>query len=275
MKKVFPILPLLLLLCACAAPAQQPQAEAPPPAAVPAAPAAPAEAAPPPSSHSSSPADKDPEEEEEDSPAVTTVPAEVPAPQRLDSLIEEPDGLCCVQPDGTYLKDGSVGYLYFGEDGRYTTGDAELDAQVEQLLAQVTDPMSDRETRLRQIYDYIRDHYDYLGVQHYEAGSTEWMNEAASFLLKNGKSNCYGFAALFGLCARRLGYQAYVVAGYEYEPDNAHAWTMIDWPDGETYLFDPQLEYAYLYIYEDLEPIDMFKQSGTDGLYNEKQYYFP
>ena len=93
--------------------------------------------------------------------------------------------------------------------------------------------------------------------------------------LQNGKSNCYGFTALFACCARRLGYQAQVVAGHEYTADNDHAWVMIDWEDGETYLFDVQLEYAYLYIYN-RGPIDMFKvASSGGGIYNGKAYFFP
>ena len=71
------------------------------------------------------------------------------------------------------------------------------------------------------------------------------------------------------------GYQAYVVAGWESNPENVHAWTMIDWPDGETYLFDPQLEFAYWYMFSGKPQIDMFKASGDGLLYNGFAYYFP
>lgn len=43
----------------------------------------------------------------------------------------------------------------------------------------------------------------------------------------------------------------------------------------ETYLFDVQLEYAYLYMYEDKPAVDMFKASGSDGVYNGFLYFFP
>lgn len=215
----------------------------------------------------------EPEPELEPEPA----PEPEPPPEPVEPHTEErEDGLYYVQEDGSDLKDGAIGYLSFGADGRYTTGDAVLDERIDALLeTAVSDPDADAETRLREAYVYIRDHFGYLGVAHYEAGSTDWLNEAAFFMLDNGKSNCYGFAAVFCCCARRLGYQAYVVAGHEYSPSNEHAWTMIDWPDGETYLFDVQLECAYLYIYTGKPKTDMFKTTGQNGVYDGHAYYFP
>ena len=181
-----------------------------------------------------------------------------------------------MEDDGTFRTDGWEGYLYFGEDGRYTTGNEELDTQIQALLATACpDEGADQETRLRAAYDYIRENYRYLSMPHYEAGSTDWAETAALAMLSQGKGNCYCFTALFTYCARQLGYQAYNVAGHEYSNTNDHAWTMIDWPDGETYLFDVQLEYAYLYMYEDKPAVDMFKASGSDGVYNGFLYFFP
>ena len=75
-------------------------------------------------------------------------------------------------------------------------------------------------------------------------------------------------------CARRLGYQAYVVAGHESTPDNDHAWTMIE-ENGETRLYDVQLEYAYLYQFGKGE-IDAYAMTDSGGsVYNGFRYYFP
>ena len=124
-----------------------------------------------------------------------------------------------VQEDGTCLTDGSIGYLTFGADGRYTSGDAELDQKILALLETACpDPAASAETRLQQVYTYIRDNYRYLSMPHYEAGSTYWGNSAALTMLTQGKGNCYNFTALFTACARQLGYQAYNVAGQEYSP---------------------------------------------------------
>ena len=136
------------------------------------------------------------------------------------------------------------------------------------------DALDARETRLSLAFDYIRDHFKYLSMPHYEAGTDDWAQEAAEVFLQQGKGNCYCFAAAFMYCARRLGYQAYVVAGHESKPDNDHAWTMIE-ENGETRLYDVQLEYAYLYQFGKGE-IDAYAMTDSGGsVYNGFQYYFP
>lgn len=231
----------------------------------------------PPASADAPAASSDPAEAAE---APAEVPASLPLPEvpadTPAGIWENEDGLYYVQEDGTLLVDGTVGYLTFGADGRYTSGDAELDAGIDGLVASVCpDVSADREGRLRLLYGHIRDNYRYLSMDHYAAGSTGWDNAAASLMLSQGKGNCYNFTALFTACARRLGYQAYSVAGHEYRADNDHAWTMIQWPDGVTYLFDVQLEYAYQYLYANKRDLDMFKVAGSGGSYSGFQYYFP
>ena len=222
----------------------------------------------------------DPEPEPIAEPVVDPEPAADPEPDsdpdpepepQVPHISLEADGLYYIQEDGSRLTEGTVGYLHFGPDGRYTCGDAELDEQVRELLAGKTSGQElEPGIRLREIYDYISGpDFGYLGLAHYPAGSSDWINEAAAFIIKNGKSNCYGFAALFCLCARELGYQAYVVAGYEYSVTNEHAWVMIDWPDGQTYLFDPQLDNKF-------PNCDTFLETTEDGVYYDGHaYYFP
>lgn len=172
--------------------------------------------------------------------------------------------------------DETMGYLTFGSDGRYTSGNAELDAAVKALIeACVTEETTDTEEMLRTVYVHLRDNYRYLSGDFYEAGTTDWAEDCAMFFLEKGKGNCYCWAATLMYCARQLGYQAYVVGGWESNPSNVHAWTMIDWPDGETYLFDAQLEYAYWYMFSNKPQIDMFKASGDGLMYNGFAYYFP
>lgn len=189
-------------------------------------------------------------------------------------LYDDGEALYFVQDDASLLTDGADGYLTFGPDGRYTSGSDELDGQIAQLLAlSCPDADADAGTRLELVYNYIRDHYTYLSMAHYDAGTTDWAQEAALLFLRQGKGNCYGYAAAFMYCARRLGRQAYVVAGHESRPDNDHAWTMID-EDGVSWLYDVQLEYAYLYVFDKGE-IDVFHVQESDGLYNGFQYFFP
>ena len=188
-------------------------------------------------------------------------------------ILELDNALYEVATDGSVLQDASDGYLYFGPDGRYTSGNETLDEGVRALLIAACEETASREEKLRQAYAYIRDNYRYLSMQHYDAGTTDWAEEAAAAFLETGKGNCYCFAGLFMYCARQLGYQAYVVAGWESKPTNDHAWTMIE-QDGKALLYDAQLEYAYLYMFG-REPIDMFGAEEQDGLYRGFRYYFP
>ena len=190
-------------------------------------------------------------------------------------LYDDGQALYDVQPDGSLLTGSADGHLTFGADGRYTSGSVELDTGIAQLLSDSNpDALDARETRLSMAFDYIRDHFKYLSMPHYEAGTDDWAQEAAEVFLQQGKGNCYCFAAAFMYCARRLGYQAYVVAGHESKPDNDHAWTMIE-ENGETRLYDVQLEYAYLYQFGKGE-IDAYAMTDSGGsVYNGFQYYFP
>lgn len=183
------------------------------------------------------------------------------------------DGLYYANADGTLAANAEVGYLCFGADGRYTSGSETLDAQVEALLTQAqvggNDPIKD----FRLCYAYIRDNFRYLSMAHYPAGSTDWAQSSAEVFFRNGKGNCYCWAAAQMYCARRLGIQAYCVAGWEDKNTNDHAWVMAE-IDGETYLFDAELEYALINIYGS-EPVDMFMTAQVGGLFNGFSYYFP
>ena len=186
------------------------------------------------------------------------------------------DALYYVGEDGTLLTDEAVGRLRFEADGRYTSGSAELDECVDAFLSDaLTEWSSDTEEMLKTAYHYFRDNFRYLSMAHYQAGTTDWETDCALTFFRQGKGNCYCWAAALSYAARRLGYQAYEVAGWEYSPTNDHAWTMIDWPDGETYLFDAELEYAYWYMFSNKPKIDMFRISGDGKYYNGFRYYFP
>ncbi len=191
-------------------------------------------------------------------------------------LLRLEDGLYYVREDGSLLTSETVGYLTFGSDGRYTSGNEELDAAVADFFALcLTEETAEPEAMLRAAYEYFRDNYRYLSGDFHPAGSTDWAEDCALTFFTLGKGNCYCWAAGLMYCARQLGYQAYVVSGWESNPSNVHAWTMIDWPDGQTYLFDPQLEYAYWYMFSGKTQIDMFKASGDGLVYNGFNYYFP
>ena len=119
-----------------------------------------------------------------------------------------------------------------------------LDEGVHALRGAACEEASSREEKLRQAYDYIRDNYRYLSMQHYDAGTTDWAEEAALSFLETGKGNCYCFAGQFLYMARRLGYNAYVVSGGVGRKDSDHAWVMIH-ENGIPYIYDVELEWGY------------------------------
>ena len=74
--------------------------------------------------------------------------------------------LYCVPADGAeFLTSGVWKGLEFGPDGRYTSGNAQLDGYVKQVLAQCTNDSMSQEQRLRAAYLYVRDPRPLSGPQ--------------------------------------------------------------------------------------------------------------
>ncbi len=177
-----------------------------------------------------------------------------------------------VNADGTIAVDTTVGYLYFGDDGAYTTGSAKLDDMVDNALAAcVTSSMTQAE-KLRAAYVYIRDNFTYLARDHQARGTMDWAQESAEWMFTYNKGNCYCFAAVFLYMARRLGYQAYPVSGGVGTKNSDHAWVMIYWEDGNPYMFDVELDYAYRYRYDRGVIYDLYKFTPETAPF---KYYFP
>jgi len=151
-----------------------------------------------------------------------------------------------VQEDRRFLKDGKVGALRFGPDGRYTSGDAELDDMVAKVLAPIVaeNPGATRLELLRIAYDHCHMDYKYLRRDPYGTGDRGWEIEDAKTMFSKGKGNCYNFAAVFWACARGLGYEARAVAGTCTSTVQPHGWVIIN-IDGADYFFDPEWQYAY------------------------------
>ena len=137
-----------------------------------------------------------------------------------------------------------VGGLYFGEDGRYTSGDAEVDGYVKTVLSQITNDGMTREERLRAAYNYTRDSFSYLRRNYYDVGATGWEVDEARTMFSTGKGNCYSYAAAFCCLSRQLGYDAGAISGLVGNDRSAHGWVEISF-NSTIYIFDPELEMAY------------------------------
>jgi len=167
----------------------------------------------------------------------------------VDGLYVMEDRVVYATEQGALLKNDLWGDYRFDEDGFYTSGDATLDANVAAALAACTTPEMTREEKLRAAYDYVRA-FKYLGRNSAlpTTCKTIPMENAVAYankILETGKGDCYNFAASFCFLARALGYEATPIAGscgYVWNTVAiTHGWVEIV-IDGETWLFDPQIE---------------------------------
>ena len=163
-----------------------------------------------------------------------------------------------VKEDGYFLRSGNVGDLQFGANGRYTSGDVELDAIVAGILKNIMEanPSADRLTLLRRGHEYCRDAFTYLRKNAYAMGKKGWEINDAKVMFTTLRGNCYNYAASFWAVARGLGYEAYAISGTVTQTDQPHGWVEIDF-DGKTYIFDCEWEMAYR-VKQNRYDMDMF-----------------
>lgn len=179
-----------------------------------------------------------------------------------------------VREDGSLLKNGWHGTLYFGPDGRYSCGDEELDALVESFLLNCTDETMSREQKLRAAYLSIK--YDYVygpfppGFEELHCGDRDFEIPWARSYLELGVGNCIASASAFTMAARQLGYEARAVFGlFNYYRDD-HCWTIIP-EDGTYYIYDPEQEFARD---EWMDDFDLYRVTDTEPLsYYYKEFY--
>lgn len=177
------------------------------------------------------------------------------------------NALYYINADNTVALNQTVGYLYFGADGKYTTKNPELDALVEKTIAGCTQPNMTQAEKLRACYLYLRENCRYLARDHHGRGTTYWTEESAIWMFTYQRGNCYCYAAAFQYMANRLGYQAYSISGGLGTSNSDHAWVMID---GK--LYDPELEYAYLYRFSTSRYYNLY---GIYALTAPFVYVFP
>ena len=161
-----------------------------------------------------------------------------------DGLYCMPDGLYCIK-NGVVLSDGSYEGLYFGKDGRYTSGNPDIDTYIDGIVSSVVTDDMDATERLRACYDYIYYNVDYrANNNHVPRGSSpeEWTEEYMLRLIDTGKGNCYCYAAFMYYLARRVGWTSARAVSGGVTPDNLdHGWCTVIY-DGEELLLDPELD---------------------------------
>lgn len=139
------------------------------------------------------------------------------------------------------------GNLLLDADGFQTSGNAQLDTYVTDLLAgfQEENPEADRMTLLHIAYLYVRDSFFYLRKDNLDFGALGWETGSALEMFRTGKGNCYNYAAAFSALAKGLGYSAEAVSGTIGESWDPHGWAEITL-DGAVYYCDPESEMVEL-----------------------------
>lgn len=147
-----------------------------------------------------------------------------------------------VQNDYLFMKSGYVGSLYFGTDGKYTSGNTKLDGYVVQIITQLREenPRATRQTLLRAAYDYCVA-FTIERKDGYEFGHTGWEIEEALVMFQNGSGDSYNFAAAFWALARGLGYEANAISGTRGAMNAPHGWVSIPIEEQDWY-YDPERE---------------------------------
>lgn len=182
-----------------------------------------------------------------------------------DAVCYEPgfvniDGwLYYVTENKTFLRNGEINGIPFDENGRYTSGDAELDEIVAGVLDGIIDakPGAERLDLLYAAFEYSRDSFAYIGRNNHKGiGETDWGAKEAKVMFTEGRGNCYNYAAAFWALARGLGYDVQVMSGVVLKDRQDHGWVFMEL-DGVRYLCDPEWEMVYRYEREDYTK-DMF-----------------
>lgn len=164
------------------------------------------------------------------------------------------------------VKGKTVKGLTFGDDGRYTSGDKDLDKTVADILKKIIEenPKAKRLDLLRKAFEYCRDSFTYRRrYDPYDIGETGWEIEEAKAMFETTKGNCYSFASTFWALARGLGYDAKAISGTMLKDRQPHGWVEIEM-DGKPYIFDPEMEYVYVHERQDYSH-DMFMVTYSAG----------
>ena len=167
--------------------------------------------------------------------------------ETLDGFLWFDGYLYRLDENGYFLTDEEYDGLYYGPDGRYTSGSEELDAYAAQTIAALSIPGQTRLERLRAAYLHVKNDFKYLVRNYYASGEHGWEIPEALTMYETGRGNCYCYAGMFLSLARGLGYNAVAYSGTMGNQNQPHAWTEITL-DGEVYICDPEIEMNYWWL---------------------------
>ena len=156
----------------------------------------------------------------------------------LDGYLYRPD------ENGYFMTDQEYDSLYFDSNGRYTSGNSELDDYVAAAIREFSAPEKTRLEDLHALYFHVKNDFEYLRRNYYASGAVGWDQEEALTIFRTNKGNCYCYAGAFCALARGMGYNAVTYSGTIGIQEQPHAWTEITMEDG-IYICDPEIEMNY------------------------------
>lgn len=179
-------------------------------------------------------------------------------------------GMFYIQSDYTIATNAWKGYLYFGSDGKYTSGDATLDAYVWNYVKGFinNNGLSQGQKLLKAYYTlrggegavFVDNGFKYSQImssnpiRYYTMVQRGRYNgqfhmsyfiDCAKEMYSTYRGMCYQWGAGYLYMARRLGFQAYPVVGGLWSSNNTHCWNMIKW-DGVWHISDVEIEWGHL-----------------------------
>ena len=174
---------------------------------------------------------------------------QVPAAQRAPGYYNLDGELYCVDSSGHYVHSASIGLLQFDSRGRYTSGNVLLDQRLTAIVQREGVEGDSQYNNLRRMYQYVMNRCSYRANSFVAEGSAGWEPQRALDMLgRQGRGNCYDYAALFTMLARKLGYQARGQSGWIRTADwdwDEHGWTEITL-NGRAYFCDPEFQGVYV-----------------------------
>lgn len=145
---------------------------------------------------------------------------------------------------GDFVCNKSVQGHYFGEKRYYTTGNDELDRRLFAVTSRyINDNMSQVE-QLRALFNHVVNDYGYRTGSKLSVGQTGWEEQFALEMLRNGKGNCYRYAALYYYLAKEVGCEPRAISGLVGRNMRPHGWVEITDPNGTVYIYDTELTMA-------------------------------
>lgn len=124
------------------------------------------------------------------------------------------------------------------------SGNAYLDALVQELIQNATTEDMSRSEQLRACYNYMVNNYSYAYNYNYSYGSSAKSIVWATAFLRDGYGACNNWSSAFMYVARALGYEADLYYGSTATSGGGsveHYWPVLRL-DGTEYVFDPQVE---------------------------------